>query len=696
VTTRDPELVRLLTQELLRHLPSVEATDLEGARRAVHALKGSAGLSGELELAAALQRLERRLQGGDKTAIVDAGAVVKLAIARLDAGLPGVAAEWPSPPEDLAPVSLDPLVRTQYVAELADRLARIDQALGLKGDADEAVHDIYRHVHTIKGAASAVGDEPMSWFCHGLEEWLKAGTGGSEAASAALVEVAKWRSVLGGLLDEPETTLGTLRGGRARPRASSIPAAPASRSSAPEDGPRSVVIEEATIRVDAQSVDRVLERIAQVGLVQEQIASSGERAKLEARELRRLRAELSEALRLIGPPRPWGAPAAALRKIERAGASLSALGESVESQANEMRARGQSLKGAMREARQHLSAMRQASLKRMFARLATAVESEARRAERIIVVRTHGADETIDRRVADSLVEACMTLARNAVAHGVEAPGVRERLGKPPVGTITLSARKTASRLLLTIADDGAGVDVDAIRRRAVETGAVTDAIAEAADDNTLLALLFLPGFSTRESTDLLAGRGIGLEIAQIQVQRLGGVIRLSSRHGLGFEARVEVPIETGITHVLWVTAAGVEHAIAATNLRRVRANDGADAERVPHLAACLEARPNERATYALDVALDDGEDGAPAQITIGVDAVGQTEEVLVRPLTPLVSALGPFAGAIVRGDGSLRLALDVHALAPRARALGRVPEGRTSDFPQSRPPPSRPSSDSP
>lgn len=689
MTTRDPELVRLLTQELVRHLPTVEGTDIESARRAVHALKGSAGLTGERELAAALQRLERRMLGGDPSAIPEAGALVKTAIGRLEAGLGGVAAEWPTPPDDLAPVLLEPLVRTQYVAELADRLARIDQALASHGDGAEAVHEIYRHVHTIKGAASAVGDEPMSWFCHGLEEWLKAGTGGAEAASAALVEVAKWRSVLGGLLDEPDATLSTLRGGRARKHASSIPVAPVTtRSSPPSDeAPRSVVIEEATIRVDTQSVDRVLERIAQVGLLQEQLASSGERAKLEARELRHLRADLSEALRLIGPPRPWGAPAAALRKIERAGAALSAIGESVEASANEMRARGQSLKIAMREAQQHLSAMRQSSLRRMFGRLATAVESEARRAQRIVVVRTHGADETIDRRLGDSLVEACMTLARNAVAHGVETPQVREALGKAPVGTITLSARKTANRLILTIADDGAGVDVDAIRRRAVETGAVTDAIAEAADDNTLLALLFLPGFSTRESSDLLAGRGIGLEIAQSAVQRMGGVIRLSSRHGQGFEARVEVPIETGITHVLWVTAAGVEHAIAATNARRVRPNDGPDAERVPHLSACLEARPNERARYAVDLTLDDGSNGGAAvDVTIGVDAIGATEEVLVRPLTPLVSALGPFAGAVVRGDGTLRLALDVHALAPRARALGRVPEGRTSDFPPSRP----------
>jgi two-component system chemotaxis sensor kinase CheA len=219
-----------------------------------------------------------------------------------------------------------------------------------------------------------------------------------------------------------------------------------------------------------------------------------------------------------------------------------------------------------------------------------------------------------------------------------------------------------------------------------VEVGAVTEALAEAADDNTLLALLFLPGFSTRESSDLLAGRGIGLDIAQAAVQRLGGAIRLSSRHGLGFEARVEIPIETGITHVLWSFAGGMEYAIPATNARAVRPNDGPDADRVPHLAACLEARVNERAPFVVEMVLEEDEGGP---YTIGVDAIGRTEEVLVRPLTPLVATTGPYAGAVLRGDGSLRLALDAHALAPRARALGRVPEGRSSDFPPSRPPPS-------
>ena len=703
MSARDPELTRLLIGELERHLPALEAgvvggtpapvdgprpaVDgmseaelLEAARRSVHALKGSAGLAGEREFASNLQRVERRLREGDKDALREAAEQVRVAIRRLGVGANAAAATFPEPPDDLVATPLDPRVRAQYTTEIADRLTSMDEALGPDWDPVDAATVIYRHVHTIKGAASAVGDEPMSWFCHGLEEWLKAGTGSREAALAALQEVARWRAVLGGLLEDPASALLTLRAATRVPRHSSMPASGRTTSSRPDDDGRPP--DEPTIRVAAASVDRLLDQLASIGAVQEGLAARGERSREQSRALRVLRADLGEALRLIGPPRPWGAPALALRKVERAAASLATLVDELDRAANDIRANEHALREAMKDGKRHLAAMRQSPLRLMFARLATAMESEARRADRIVVVRTGGADETVDRRIAEALVEPCLTLARNAVAHGIESPAVRESLGKSPVGTITLSARKAGNRLFVTIVDDGAGVDVGKVRQRAVEAGAVTASLADAADDNTLLALLFLPGFSTRESTDLLAGRGIGLDIALGAVQRLGGAIRLSSRHGLGFEARVEVPIESGITNVLWVRAGGAEHAIVAAHARAVRRNDASEDTRVAHLAACLEARPNERAEYVVELDMPE-EEGC---IAIGVDGVGRTEEVLIRPLTPLVAGMGPFAGAIVRGNGSLRLALDVYALAPRVRALGRVPDGRISDFPSNRP----------
>ncbi len=693
-TTRDPELTRLLTMELQRHLAALEANAgkadaeaLESTQRTVHALKGSAGLAGEPELASAMQRLERRLREGEHAAQGDIVETVKRAIRRLSAGETAVPSEWPEPPADLVPAPLEPFLRSQYIAEVTDRLAQIDHCLGSASDPIDAASAVYRHVHTMKGAASATGDEPMAWFCHGLEERLRGASATRDAATTSLQEVAKYRGVLGGLLDDPEAALATLRGLQARSRLhrpSQRPGASAEEEARAEG--------DATIRVLAQSVDRLLDHVGGIAVARERVAARVVRATSQARILRKTRAELAEALRLIGPPRPWGAPAAALRRVERAAQTLAELGDELDHVAEQLEESNQALKDNTGHAKKLLSAMRQTTIRGMFARLSAAALAEARRTGRLLAIRTVGADEPIDRRLAEQLIEPCLQLTRNAVAHGIEPPDDRELLGKPREATITFTARKLASRLAVTISDDGAGVDVAAVRSRAVEAGVVTEVLAEAADDQTLLELLFLPGFSTRgQSPDLLAGRGIGLDITLASVQKLGGSIRLSSRLRWGFEARVDVPIESGLATVLWVTAGGVEHALPAIHTRGIRLNDGPEAARVPHLAACLEPSNLDPAPYVVD--LDVGLDVA-SMLTVGIDAVGVTEEVLVRELSPLIRGMGPFAGAIVRGDGSLRLALDVHALAPRARALGRVPEGRVSEpasRPGSRPPPSRP-----
>jgi two-component system chemotaxis sensor kinase CheA len=684
-SSSDPELLRLLLLELQRHLVTLEAEprDPTSVQRAVHALKGSAGLAGERELSATLERLHRRLREGDENARAEAAALVRTAVERLSAGESAVAARWPVPPDDLAARPLDPLVRAQYAAEVTDRLARIDEALATSEDPLEAVHLIYRHVHTMKGAASAVGDEPMSWFCHGLEERVK-GADATDTARAALQEVARWRVVLGALLDEPETALATLRS-RGRPSQRPRPSMPSIPSVRPfeSDPPRSFAFDEptATIRVPAVDVDGLLEKFDAIDLVRESIAARAERNRDTALSLRESRASLVEALRLIGPPRPWGAPAAALRRIEQVAATLGSFAEDLDSASARLTATEHGLRDDVADAKKQLSTMRQTAVGRIFARLTTAIESEARRSGRAVIVRTRGADETIDRRLAEQLVEPCLQLVRNAVAHGIEPPEVRAALGKPQSGTIALSARKLGNRLAITIEDDGAGVDVADVRGRALDAGLVTQAIADAADDDTLLTLLFVPGFSTRESSDLLAGRGIGLEIARSVVQRMGGAIRLSSRAGEGFSARIDVPIESGLVTVLWVVAGGDELALPAVNVRRVRlaGDDGVDVARVPHLRSILDAAAGTSGAappaYVVDLELQGDEAPAPA-IAVGVDAVGRTEELLVRPLGALVAGLGPYAGAIVRGDGSLRLAIDAWAVAPRARALSAARPG--------------------
>jgi chemotaxis protein histidine kinase CheA len=686
MTTADPELSRLLIQELERHLVTLEVQprDETSAQRAIHALRGSAGLAGERELAAALERINRRIREGDGGAFDEAATLVRTAVERLTSGETAVEAQWPVPPDDMVARPLDPLVRAQYAAEVADRLARIDDALATGDDLIEAARTVYRHVHTMKGAGSSVGDEPMSWFCHGLEERLRVADS-KETARTAMQEVAQWRVVLGALLDEPETALKTLRS-RRRPSQTPLKGLP---SGAPQsfdsDPPRLAGFDEATatIRVPAMDVDRLLERLDVIERARERIATRVERGHRAAASVREQRSSLVEALRLIGPPRPWGAPAAALRRVEGVASSLGVLGDEFDSAASRLNTVEHVLRDGVSDAKKQLSAMRQTTVGRMFGRLTTAIESEARRGGCAVIVRTRGADETIDRRIAEHLIEPCLQLVRNAVAHGIEDPDARVALGKPASGTIALTARKVGNRLSLTIEDDGAGVDVADVRSRAVSAGLVTSTIAEAADDDTLLSLLFLPGFSTRASSDLLAGRGIGLEIARSGIQRMGGAIRLSSRAGEGFSARIDVPIDTGLVTMLWVVAGGDEYALPAANARRVRLNDGADAARLPHLLSCLDGSVCERPKYAIDLDLHDDAQTEPPAV-VGVDAVGRAEELLVRPLGPLVAGVGPFAGVIVRGDGSLRFAIDAWAIAPRARAFSAASGSSSSTPPTS------------
>lgn len=678
----DLELRALLVSELRRHLEVLEMRPLpvETGRRAVHALKGAAGLAQERELASALQRVERRLRDGDETALESSALLVRTAAERLARGESAIGVEWPEPPDDLRATPLDPSLRAHYDTELRDHLAGIDKVLSEPAPTVDDARAIHRHIHTIKGGASSIGDEAMAWFCHGLEEQLVMAEPSEREAAKVLREAARWRAVLSLLVEDPEAALSSLRSPASRRRASAHPASTRPSVRPFDDDSIRPPHDEATIRVATGSVDRLTDRFASVDLVRERLASRIEVAREQSRELRRLRADLADALRLIGPPRPWGAPAAALRRIEWTASSLGSLGDELDQAAQDLRGSDQVLRDSVSVARLELSAMRLTPLRRLFGRLSAAVETESRRLGRTVIVRTEGTGETVDRRISELLVEPCLQLVRNAVAHGIEEPAVRVAAGKSEAGTVSMIAKKAGGRITITIEDDGAGVDIGRVRERAVELGAVTQALADAADDGTLLALLFLPGFSTRESSDLLAGRGVGMDISLVAVQRLGGVIRLSSRRGQGFTARIELPVDTGLVSVLWVAAAGEQYAIPASRTRVVR-RAGDDDRRLPHLAACLENRPTDRAVYSIELEDDEPEKGP---LCVGVDEVGRTEDVLIRPLSPLVAGAGPFAGAIVRGDGTLRLALDVYALAPRARTLRRMPEGTPSERPVS------------
>ena len=319
------------------------------------------------------------------------------------------------------------------------------------------------------------------------------------------------------------------------------------------------------------------------------------------------------------------------------------------------------LVGGAQESLQRLGA---SSARWLFERVAPAAETLARGEGKELLVLRHGEDVEIPRGVAERLVEPFLQLVRNAVTHGVEAPELRLAHGKPARATVRLTASVESRRLRLVVADDGAGVDVDAVRRLAVEAGLLGE--REARERRAVLAMLFMPGVSTRSSADATAGRGVGLDLVRREVTLLGGEVTVTSRRGAFTRFVVEITTRPITQRMLVVIVAGERLAVPLDRVVRVVATPhDTDGATVISLAQAVgisllpAAAPSQGGAIVL-LRCADG-----AHIGGGVDGVERAREFVVRPLPPLVAGLIPWAGCTLDGEGRVIMVLDVDALQP-------------------------------
>lgn len=634
------ELDALLAEEIARRLPVLGSGELGEMRAALHTLKGSSAMAGHADLSLVIAQLSSRLRRGDAAAARDAARLLADALDRLRSGKPTFDTRWPEPPPGLAPSEIEPSYRSEYLAAVRERIGELDGA-------DTAA--IVRAIHSIKGTAAAVGDDLTAWYCHGLEAALK--TEGFDWGS-----VPRHASLLVSLVEDGTSALETLRA-RGRPR--SVMPASTRRPSLPAEEDTG----EHTVRVQGVSLERVLERIELIRLAHDEVSGSAAVAEREVVRLRELRVALAEALRLLGPPRPWGPPAKALDTIGAVARALAQTADDLEHGGALGRKGADRLKSAAADVRREIALVRRTTLSAILARIGAAAERLAEREGRDVRVLVSASDAPVEREVAERLVDPLMQLARNALAHGIEPPEERKARGKPPTGCLSLSGERAGDWLRIVCEDDGRGVDIESVRRSAVERGSISAEAARAASDDELLALLFVPGLTTKREADLLAGRGLGLDLALNTVRRLGGSIQLERRPGSGLRATLELPSERWTTEVLWLRAGSWELALPVSFTGRL-APASADKPPVP-LLICLGETPATPPGLSLELSLR----GIPT-VSVGVDAVGEVEECNLRPLPALLSQSGPFSGAILRGDGSLLLALDAALLAVRAWAL--------------------------
>jgi two-component system, chemotaxis family, sensor kinase CheA len=299
-----------------------------------------------------------------------------------------------------------------------------------------------------------------------------------------------------------------------------------------------------------------------------------------------------------------------------------------------------------------------------------------------------GEDAELDRALVEALDTPILHLLRNAVDHGIETPDQRRKYGKLPRGKIKLAVKRSSERFEIVLSDDGGGIDSSRVLSRAAEMNIPMSANPSASE---ALELIFRPGFSTHSGTTEISGRGVGLDVVKMEIERLGGLVSVRSEPGRGTAFILNLPLTLAILQVLLVESGGVLLALPASRVLRVTAIRGRQiSDRQPDnsmsgplidlnglLRDGLHARqrsPREDEMPSESVVI--GRDGK-AVLALAVQHVAGHVEVVLKRVGSLLARLGPFNGTTVLGDGRPVLLLDVDALIARARAVIREnPDG--------------------
>jgi two-component system, chemotaxis family, sensor kinase CheA len=289
-----------------------------------------------------------------------------------------------------------------------------------------------------------------------------------------------------------------------------------------------------------------------------------------------------------------------------------------------------------------------------------------------------GQDTELDRTVVDALGDPLVHLVRNALDHGFETPAERQAAGKPSAGALRISARHSGGNVVISVADDGRGVDAAAVAATAVRRGLLTAEQAEGLDPARAIDLLFAPGFSTREAASDVSGRGVGMDAVRAKVREVGGEVWMTSEPGQGTIAQIRLPLTLAIMPALLVRAGERTYGIALDRIDRsvmldehpVRSAAGqrmlvvGDAVMPLYDAATALGHPDdEDCEFAVIV------HGHDRRIALAVSELVGQHELVTRPLPPDVAELAPVSGAAVLPDGDIALLVDCDALTTDAPA---------------------------
>ena len=282
-----------------------------------------------------------------------------------------------------------------------------------------------------------------------------------------------------------------------------------------------------------------------------------------------------------------------------------------------------------------------------------------------------GEETELDRTVIDEIGDPIMHLLRNSLDHGVESPDAREAKGKPRVGEVGLIARHEGNNVVIMITDDGAGIDANKIRRKAVEKGMITQDEADRLDDAEAVRLIFLPGFSTAEKITDISGRGVGMDVVRSKIEALSGHVDVETHIDEGSVFKIKLPLTLAIIQAMLVRVQEEMYAIPLTSIDSTVNIEPTDIQTIQNKEVIVlrgEIIPIVRMEKALQVPhVKDSEElfvvvvhAGEAKAGIVVDNLIGQQEIVIKTLGNLFAGLKLFGGATVLGDGRVALILDV------------------------------------
>jgi two-component system chemotaxis sensor kinase CheA len=302
-----------------------------------------------------------------------------------------------------------------------------------------------------------------------------------------------------------------------------------------------------------------------------------------------------------------------------------------------------------------------------------------------ILLEMDGTETELDRTIIEAIKDPLVHLVRNSCDHGIEAPDVRVRMGKPPQGTLTLRAYHEGGQVNIEIGDDGAGIDVAQVKQKAIEKGFLRPEQAVKLTDRELLNMVFQPGFSTAKTITNVSGRGVGLDVVKSNIEKIGGIVDIFSRPGEGTTVKLKIPLTLAIIPGLVITSGGERFVIPQVSLLELIRLEGDSGEKhiervhgtpvyrrrgtllpIAYLNQVLGLKSAERADVVSMVVLQ-AED---RQFGLVVDGINDTQEIVVKPLSKQLKGLTVYAGATIMGDGRVALILDVLGIGQRSGVL--------------------------